>query len=229
MWQSIRAAVAGPFQWVLLVVHTPCWTSSVLFSLGIAKAITTRRNPERQRQRERRRDKAEAATEKRFSENKLKIFGTWFDVWCPCTHTHSDLHMRVCVCVCLCAMFVLPVGICSDFELLLCFAWQQRLHRQHFCNRCQRRVVCFLTCFAVGCAHVLIDYMSAAQDREGDGSKGGSWLPNVADNCSWSSRNSWSGHGHTMYVHMLAYSHIYRVYIEYSSNQHLVQLPAICS
>lgn len=105
MWQSIRAAVAGPFQCVRLVVHTPCWTSSVLFSLAIAKAITARRKPERERQRERGRHKAEAATEKRFSENKLKIFGTWFDVWCPCTHTHSDLHMRVCVCVCARCLF----------------------------------------------------------------------------------------------------------------------------
>lgn len=96
------------------------------------------------------------------------------------THTHTKRSAYVYVCLCLCAMFVLPVGICSDFELLLCFARQQQQHRQHFCNRCQRRVVCFLTCFAVGCAHVLIDYMSAAQDTAGNGTKGGMWLTTAA-------------------------------------------------
>lgn len=121
------------------------------------------------------------------------------------THTQSDLHM----CLCLCAMFVLPVGICSDFELLLCFArqqqQQQQQHRQHFCNRCQRRVVCFLTCFAVGCAHVLIDYMSAAQDTAGNGTKGGCWLTTAA---------AWTYNVLNVHMHRIAYSHIYRVCIE---------------
>lgn len=133
------------------------------------------------------------------------------------TLTQSDLHM----CLCLCAMFVLPVGICSDFELLLCFARQQQQHRQHFCNRCQRRVVCFLTCFAVGCAHVLIDYMSAAQDTAGNGTKGGMCLTTAA---------AWTYN--VLNVHRIA-SPI-RIFIEYVLNQHLLlivalQLAAICS
>jgi len=85
------------------VAHTPCWTTSILFSLAITKpttkptttTATTRTSSAL----------ALASTQKRFSENKLKIFGKWFDVLSVSVphsiYTCSCMSVHVCACLCM--------------------------------------------------------------------------------------------------------------------------------
>jgi len=143
------------------VAHTPCWTTSILFSLAITKPTTkptaTRTSSAL----------ALASTQKRFSENKLKIFGKWFDVLSVSVphsiYIAACLYMSVHVCACCCCLLCL-----FAFALISVVFWL----RAQFCNRCQRCVVCFLTCFTFWLSHNLIDYS-------------GCYSRNVSDNCSW--------------------------------------------